>query len=229
MAKNRRGHNAAKPGSGEVGFQPRRLGKKPPPKGAKVTVVETHAEESHAKKKEVASIYTEFASSLERRKGKTRLGFRSRKGRAIAATGVASLAMALTACSTGATETVDADYAGVCVDQQTQQRVPDDKCPPLDKAPAQASPGNTMVWYYLMRGRMVPAMGAKVSGGTYYNPGSQKVVSSGFAEKGGPVAREGFTRSGVVTGKGYGGYGKGGSVHGGFGNSGGARGVHVGG
>jgi len=70
----------------------------------------------------------------------------------------AMMAAGLTGCSSSA------DYAAVCVDPQTEQRVDDDEC---DDDSDYTGSGSGFFWYFLAASSRVPAVGGAVSGGTF--------------------------------------------------------------
>lgn len=96
----------------------------------------------------------------------------------------------------------DAQYGAVCVDQQTQERVDDDQCGAVD--PQQQTqavshghgsivPG-LVAWYFLTRGSRVPAMGARVSHGTFAAPRTSAYTTGGQARSGGTTSTTTGTR-----------------------------------
>lgn len=95
----------------------------------------------------------------------------------------AVLVTTLTGCSASAEEE-EYDYAAVCADQQTQQRVADD-----DDCDDRGSYG----WYYIPVGTVAPAIGQGVSGGSFDPPSSnQAVCLGGVPDDGGTIERGGF-------------------------------------
>jgi hypothetical protein len=118
-----------------------------------------------------------------------------RKSAAVALGITALLAPSLSACSSGD----DVDNQAVCVDEQTQERVPDDQCNP-DGSRASGIGGSIFLWYFLGTavGRSFPAVGQRVSGGTFATPGGA-YRRGGVPSAGGDVPRGGFgggTRAG---------------------------------
>ncbi len=118
-----------------------------------------------------------------------------RKSAAVVLGVTALLAPSLTACSIGNDE---ADNQAVCVDRNTEQRVPDEQCDPDDGA--NIGVGGIFFWYFLATrgGAFFPAIGQRVSGGTYSVPGGS-YRRGGVPTAGGNVPRGGFgggTRSG---------------------------------
>jgi hypothetical protein len=105
----------------------------------------------------------------------------------------AIMAAALSGCAASTTE-VDADYAKVCRDQATQERVDDDQCN------TRSSP--SVGWYFLALsgGRAIPRVGATVSGGTASLPSGAKAqtvsTKGGDFGKSGTVSRGGFGSKG---------------------------------
>jgi hypothetical protein len=98
--------------------------------------------------------------------------------------GVAAvLAATLTGCSASAGEE-EYDYAAVCADQQTQQRVADDE---------DCDDRGSYGWYYIPVGTVAPAIGQRVSGGSFDPPPSaQAVCLGGVPDDGGTIERGGF-------------------------------------
>jgi hypothetical protein len=116
-----------------------------------------------------------------------------RKSATVALGITALLAPSLVACSSSD----DVDNQAVCVDQQTQERVPDDQCDDDHGGGIGASP---FLWYFIGTtvGRGFPGIGQRVSGGTYSTPdGAYR--RGGVPSAGGSVPRGGFgggTKSG---------------------------------
>ena len=104
----------------------------------------------------------------------------------------AVLVATLSGCSASAEEE-EYDYGAVCADQQTQQRVADD-----DDCDDRGSYG----WYYIPVGSRAPAVGERVSGGSFDPPASgEAVCRGGIPSEGGEVSRGGFgSCSGTVGG-----------------------------
>ncbi|MDP8952174.1 MAG: tRNA-dihydrouridine synthase [Actinomycetota bacterium] len=99
--------------------------------------------------------------------------------------GVAAvLAATLSGCSADAADQEEYDYAAVCADQRTQLRVGDDD--DCDESVSYA-------WYYIPVGSRAPAVGERVSGGSFDPPSSGEAVCWGGApSEGGEVSRGGF-------------------------------------
>ena len=113
-----------------------------------------------------------------------------RKSAAVVLGVTALLAPSLSACSND-DDTVD--NQAVCVDQETQQRVPDDEC---DDDRASGGVGSSpFLWYFLgtaVGGRGFPGIGQRVpSGGSYGTP-SGSYRRGGVPAAGGNVPRGGF-------------------------------------
>jgi len=118
-----------------------------------------------------------------------------RKSAAVVLGVTALLAPSLSACSIGGDEV---DNQASCVDRNTEQRVSDDQCDPNDRA--NIGVGGIFFWYFLAArgGAFFPAIGQRVSGGTYSVPGGS-YRRGGVPTAGGNVPRGGFgggTRSG---------------------------------
>lgn len=107
----------------------------------------------------------------------------------------ALMASSLTGCSSSA------DYAAVCVDPETQQRVDDDECD--DDADYNGS-GSGFFWYYLGASSRVPAVGQTASGGTF--SGS---TLGGSVQRGGLPTTGGSTVKSSTSKGGFGGSSRG--------------------
>lgn len=84
------------------------------------------------------------------------------------------------------------DYAAVCVDPDTQERVDDDQC-----REHHSGVGSAFAWYYLGRASRVPAVGAAVTGGTYNGSGlSGRVQRGGLPAQGGSTVHSSTVRGG---------------------------------
>lgn len=98
----------------------------------------------------------------------------------------------LTGCTPDG-EVIDADYAQLCQDKTTQDRVEDSKC-------SDQSRGSTYYgWYFLPLGtsgsnttRSIPAVGAKLSGGVTTIPQGATVKSGTPVKGSSTVSRGGF-------------------------------------
>lgn len=71
----------------------------------------------------------------------------------------------------------EADTIAVCVEQGTDIRVDDDRCPDDDSG---TSVGSPFLWYYLGRSSAAPAVGSPVTGGSYVRPASGSIGRAGF-------------------------------------------------
>jgi len=122
-----------------------------------------------------------------------------RKSAAVVLGVTALLAPSLSACSIGGDDVND---QAICVDRNTEQRVPDDQCDPNDRA--NIGVGGIFFWYFLATrgGAFFPAIGQRVSGGTYSVP-SGSYRRGGVPTAGGSVPRGGF--GGGVRSGGFGG------------------------
>ena len=112
-----------------------------------------------------------------------------RKSAAVILGATALLAPSLSACSVGDDEV---DNQAVCVDQRTQERVDDGQCDPDDEA--NVGVGGIFFWYFLAArsGAFFPAIGQRVSGGTYSVPAAGTAARGGVPRAGGNVPRGGF-------------------------------------
>jgi hypothetical protein len=85
------------------------------------------------------------------------------------------------------------DYAAVCVDPDTQERVDDDQC----RTEHHSGVGTAFAWYYLGRASRVPAIGSAVAGGTYDGTHlSGQVQRGGLPAKGGSTVHSSTVRGG---------------------------------
>ncbi|RJK94182.1 tRNA-dihydrouridine synthase [Vallicoccus soli] len=109
---------------------------------------------------------------------------RTRRSTAVGLTVTAMLAMGLTAC--GQDEEVEA--AAVCTDAETGERVDDDQC---DDDSFRGVGGGAFLWYFLPIGGRAPAIGSRVTGGTYDRP-SGRYALGGVDRGGQTISRGGF-------------------------------------
>jgi hypothetical protein len=127
-----------------------------------------------------------------------------RKSAAVPLVVTSSLALALAGCAGGASDDEvaadDLQYQGVCVDPDTGERVDDDVCDD-DDARGGSGVGSAFLWYYFLRGRAFPAVGAPVSafreGSDYVRtvPTGTSYVSGGAARSGGTVSSSSLTQA----------------------------------
>lgn len=82
---------------------------------------------------------------------------------------VAAMLLSATACFP---EAPDAQRAGVCVEESTQKRVEDERCPPTDEEgrPTQPGGGLFVMWFVMNHTGSVPAVGEHAAGGTRTYP-----------------------------------------------------------
>ncbi len=100
----------------------------------------------------------------------------------------AVMASNLTGCATSA------DYAAVCVDPGTQERVEDDQC---DDDSDYNGAGTGFFWYYLAARAVVPAVGQTTSGGTFRGSTLNGTVQrGGLPTTGGSTVRSSTTKGG---------------------------------
>ena len=100
----------------------------------------------------------------------------------------AVMASSLTGCATSA------DYAAVCVDPDTQERVDDDQC---DDDSDYNGVGTGFFWYYLGASSRVPAIGQGATGGTYRGSTLNGTVQrGGLPSTGGSTVRSSTTKGG---------------------------------
>jgi len=97
----------------------------------------------------------------------------------------AVMASSLTGCATSA------DYAAVCVDPETQERVDDDQCDD------DGGGGTGFFWYYLAARSIVPAVGQTATGGTFRGSSLNGTVQrGGLPTTGGSTVRSATTKGG---------------------------------
>jgi len=100
----------------------------------------------------------------------------------------ALMASSLTGCSS------NADYAAVCVDPETQERVDDDQC---DDDSDYNGGGSGFFWYYLGASSRIPAVGQTTSGGTFSgNSLNGTVQRGGLPTTGGSTVKSATTKGG---------------------------------
>ena len=107
----------------------------------------------------------------------------------------ALMASSLTGCSSSA------DYAAVCVDPETQERVEDDEC---DDDSDYNGGGSGFFWYYLGASSRIPAVGQTTSGGTFRGS-----TLNGSVQRGGLPSTGGSTVKSATTKGGFGGSSRG--------------------
>lgn len=98
------------------------------------------------------------------------------------------MAAGLTGCST-----TSADYAAVCVNPQTQERVDDDQC---HDDHDYNGVGSGFFWYYLGASSRVPAVGHSVSGGGWSNPHTGTIQRGGLPKTGGSTVKSSTVKGG---------------------------------
>ena len=107
----------------------------------------------------------------------------------------AVMASSLTGCATSA------DYAAVCVDPATEQRVDDDQC---DDDSDYNGGGSGFFWYYLGARTLIPAVGQTATGGTFRGS-----TLNGTVQRGGLPTTGGSTVKSATTKGGFGGSSRG--------------------
>ncbi|WP_288797415.1 tRNA-dihydrouridine synthase [uncultured Arsenicicoccus sp.] len=113
----------------------------------------------------------------------------------------AVLASTLTGCSQETRRT----SAGVCVDAQTNERLPDSEC---DGRRTRAGfVGNPARWYYYNDGARVPGVGQRVSGGSFSAPSNHSYVTGGVDPKGTSTLSSASVKGGKGTTISRGGFG----------------------
>ena len=102
----------------------------------------------------------------------------------------AVMASSLTGCASSA------DYAAVCVNPDTQERVDDDQCDD-DSDYNGGGVGSGFFWYYLGASSRVPAIGQTASGGTFRGSTLNGTVQrGGLPSTGGSTVRSSTTKGG---------------------------------
>jgi len=86
------------------------------------------------------------------------------------------------------------DYAAVCVNPDTDERVSDDECDDASTSGGSGI-GSAFVWYYLGASSRVPSLGSRVSGGTLSSPSNGSVQRGGLPTTGGSSVKS-TTKSG---------------------------------
>lgn len=88
------------------------------------------------------------------------------------------------------------DYAAVCVDPETEERVEDSQC--ADDGDYSSSSGTSgFFWYYLGASSRVPAIGSRASGGTFNGSSlSGKVQRGDLPRTGGSSVKSTTTKGG---------------------------------
>jgi hypothetical protein len=100
----------------------------------------------------------------------------------------ALMASSLTGCASSA------DYAAVCVDPDTQERVADDQC---DDDSDYNGVGTGFFWYYLGASSRIPAIGQTTTGGTFSSRSLNGTVQrGGLPTTGGSSVKSATTRGG---------------------------------
>lgn len=107
----------------------------------------------------------------------------------------AVMASGLTGCSSSA------DYAAVCVDPETQERVEDDQC---DDDSDYNGTSSGFFWYYLGSSQRVPSVGGTATGGTYSGSSLSGDVQRGGLPKTGSDSVKTATTKGGFGGSGRG-------------------------
>jgi hypothetical protein len=116
---------------------------------------------------------------------------RSQRRTVVVGLGVTAL-LAGTITAVVASNEDDPDYAQVCFNEETGERVADNSC---DSSAGRG--GGLYAWYFYSRGASVPAIGQNRSTSPGYSrtiPSGAK-ASTGYSSKGGTVSRGGFGSS----------------------------------
>lgn len=118
---------------------------------------------------------------------------RSQRRTVVVGLGVTAL-LAGTITAIVASNDAEADYAQVCFNDETGERVDDDNC---DNSSSAGRSSGVYAWYFYSRGASVPAVGQNRSSYPSYTktvPQGAK-TATGYSSKGGTVSRGGFGSS----------------------------------
>ncbi|MBN9130023.1 MAG: Tat pathway signal protein [Paenarthrobacter ureafaciens] len=118
---------------------------------------------------------------------------RSQRRTVVVGLGVTAL-LAGTITAIVASNEAEADYAQVCFNEETGERVNDDQC---NNSSSAGRSSGVYAWYFYSRGASVPAVGQNRSSYPSYTktaPQGAK-TSKGYSTKGGTVSRGGFGSS----------------------------------
>ncbi|MGP0221769.1 MULTISPECIES: Tat pathway signal protein [unclassified Paenarthrobacter] len=118
---------------------------------------------------------------------------RSRRRTVVVGLGVTAL-LAGTITAVVASNEAEADYAQVCFNEETGERVDDSQC---NNSSSAGRSSGVYAWYFYSRGASVPAVGQNRSSYPSYTktvPQGAK-TSTGYSSKGGTVSRGGFGSS----------------------------------
>jgi len=118
---------------------------------------------------------------------------RSQRRTVVVGLGVTAL-LAGTITAIVASNEQEADYAQVCFNEETGERVDDNQC---DNSSSAGRSSGIYAWYFYSRGASVPAVGQNRSAYPSYtkNVPSGAKSSTGYSTKGGTVSRGGFGSS----------------------------------
>lgn len=128
-----------------------------------------------------------LASAPDRKK-------RNQRRTVVVALGVTALLAGTITAMVASSNDDDADYAQVCFNDDTGERVDDSQC---GNASAAGRGSGAYAWYFYSRGASVPGLGQNRSSYPSYTktapPGAK--ASTGYSSKGGTVSRGGFGSS----------------------------------
>lgn len=118
---------------------------------------------------------------------------RSQRRTVVVGLGVTAL-LAGTITAIVASNEQEADYAQVCFNEETGERVDDNQC---DNSSSAGRSSAIYAWYFYSRGASVPAVGQNRSSYPSYtkNVPTDAKTSKGYSTKGGTVSRGGFGSS----------------------------------
>lgn len=146
---------------------------------------------------------------------------RRKSSQAIAIGAVSALAIALTGCSSDEAEAPENEYAQICVDEETQQRVEDKEC----EDTSHSHSNHSWMWlpFFLGNNRYnsIPAVGNRV--GSEYQGQRQNPSDTNKNARSSTVSRDGMKDSEVKKSKSSNSK-KSGTTRGGFGKKGGGSG-----
>ncbi|MET3920337.1 Tat pathway signal protein [Arthrobacter sp. UYEF20] len=144
------------------------------------------------------AVFDPFARELERERERELAGAAARKKRSQRRTVVVGLGVTALLASTitamVASNEDEADYAQVCFNDDTGERVEDTQC---GNSSTDGRSSGIYAWYFYSRGASVPGLGQNRSGYPSYSrtvPTGAK-ASTGYSPTGGTVSRGGFGSS----------------------------------
>jgi hypothetical protein len=97
----------------------------------------------------------------------------------------------------GSEEPADPDYAALCVDRDTGQRVSDDRCGDDHGTYQDNDSSDALLWYFIGRSQAMPPVGGVAPTYAVRTVPRNAVIARGFSAKGGTVTRGGFGSTGA--------------------------------